>query len=107
MNAWHYYQYLATCPNAEEKKQKKKERHSSVMAARETNTIPARYLGKVGRQVLEEEDENEKPALLYSSTGLLIDGYGRLELNTHCAPLRASVSEMVKVVGRLKGGDGK
>lgn len=66
VNAWHYHRY------AEEKKQKK-ERHSSVMAARETNTIPARYLGKVGRQV-SEEDENEKPALLYSSTGLLIDG---------------------------------
>lgn len=32
VNAWHYYQYLVTCPNAEEKK-KKKERHFSVMAA--------------------------------------------------------------------------
>lgn len=50
------------------KKQKKKERHSSVMAARETNTIPARYLGKVGRQV-SKEDENEKPALLYTIVG--------------------------------------
>lgn len=72
------------------------------MAARETNTIPARYLGKVGRQV-SEEDENEEPALLYT---IVLPGclsmvrYGRLVLNTHCAPLRASVSEMVKVVGR-------
>lgn len=59
------------------------------MAARETNTIPARYLGRYlgkGRQVSEEEDENEKPALLYSSTGLLIDGLGRLVLNAIAPP---------------------
>lgn len=68
-----YFQYLRYLATAEEKEAEKKERHSSVMAARETNTIPARYLGKVGRQV-SKEDENEEPALLYSSTGLLIDG---------------------------------
>lgn len=39
VNAWHYRRY------AEEKK-KRKERQFSVMAARETNTIPARYLGR-------------------------------------------------------------
>lgn len=60
------------------------------MAARETNTIPARYLGKVGRQV-SKEDENEKPALFYRAAYRWL---GRLVLNTHCAPLRASVSEM-------------
>lgn len=65
---------MALLPIRRRKETEKKERHSSVMAARETNTIPARYLGKVGRQASEEEDENEKPALLYSSTGLLIDG---------------------------------
>lgn len=62
-----------TTDTPKKRSRKKKERHSSVMAARETNTIPARYLGKVGRQV-SKEDENEEPALLYSSTGLLIDG---------------------------------
>lgn len=54
-----------TTTDTPKKRSKRKERHPSVMAARETNTIPARYLGKVGRQV-SEEDENEEPALLYT-----------------------------------------
>lgn len=66
-----------TTTDTPKKRSKRKERHSSVITVRDckvTNTIPARYLGKEGRQVSEAEDENEKPALLYSSTGLLIDG---------------------------------
>lgn len=67
---------IPSCTNAEEKKQKKKERHSSVMAARETNTIPARYLGKVGRyaSLRGGRERGASPVVRYSSTGLLIDG---------------------------------
>lgn len=40
VNAWHYHRY------AEEKEAIEKRDIFSVMAARETNTIPARYLGR-------------------------------------------------------------
>lgn len=68
VNAWHY-QYLAT--NAEEKKQ----RHASVMAARDCES------GLRGGR-----ERGASPVVRYSSTGLLIDGYGRLVLNALAPP---------------------